>query len=319
MLSELQSYPLDMKVRLTKQRIREWVRHYGEDGVYVSFSGGKDSTVLLHLVREDFPSVPGVFCDTGLEYPEVRAFALNTPNVTVLKPKRNFREVIQRFGYPFISKEVARKVYECRTTESRGKQSYARRQFEGTYVTKNGKTNLNKITKWKFLLSSPYMFSHYCCNVMKKNPSKCYEKKTGRYAILGQMAEESMLRRQMWLKDGCNGFEKKRPTSNPMSFWTEQDVLRYIKENNLPIASVYGEIVEDENGILKTTGCNRTGCIFCGFGCTQNQRSERKFVELRESHPNLYRYLMKPWDEGGLGYKDVIDWLNENGNLHIRY
>lgn len=154
---------------------------------------------------------------------------------------------------------------------------------------------------------------------MKKNPSKQYEKETGRYAMLAQMTEESMLRRSMWLQYGCNGFNKTRPTSNPMSFWTEQDVLRYIKENNIEIASVYGEIVEDENRILKTTGCNRTGCIFCGFGCAQKQRGERKFVELRESHPSLYRYLMKPWDEGGLGYKDVIDWLNENGNLNIKY
>lgn len=73
-LAELQALPLSLKVRLTQQRIREWVNHYGVDGIYVSFSGGKDSTVLLHLVRDMFPDVVGVFCDTGLEFPEIRQF-----------------------------------------------------------------------------------------------------------------------------------------------------------------------------------------------------------------------------------------------------
>ena len=73
-LQELQALPLYLKIRLTKQRIREWVNRYGEDGVYVSFSGGKDSTVLLHLVREEYPNVPAIFCNTGLEYPEIVQF-----------------------------------------------------------------------------------------------------------------------------------------------------------------------------------------------------------------------------------------------------
>ena len=318
-LKELQALPLYLKVAMTKRRIRDWVSHYGEDGVYVSFSGGKDSTVLLHLVREEFPNVPGVFCDTSLEFPEIRDFVKTFDNITWLKPKKNFRQVLEDYGFPFISKEISRKVYECRVTERKGKESYARRQFEGTYVSKNGKSNQVSVTAWKFLLDCPYEISHMCCNVMKKNPSKLYENHTGRYPMLGQMAEESKLRRQEWLKHGCNGFDKKRPTSNPMSFWTEQDVLQYIKGNDIPICSVYGDIVEDPDGKLHTTGRSRTGCIFCGFGCHLQKEGEGNFELLRESHPKLYEYIMKPWDEGGLGYKEVIDWLNENGNLHIRY
>ena len=304
---------------MTKARIRAWVKEYGEDGVYVSFSGGKDSTVLLHIVREEFPDVPAVYCDTGLEYPELREFVKTFENVIWLKPKKNFRQVIEEYGYPFISKEIAMKVYECRTTESRGKESYARKQFEGNYVSKNGKTNAYSITKWKFLLDAPFKISHRCCNIFKKEPSKRYEKETGRYAMLAQMAEESKLRRQMWLKDGCNGFEKKRPTSNPMAFWTEQDVLRYIKENNISIASVYGEIIEDPDGKLHTTGCDRTGCIFCGFGCHLEKTEKSKFQRLKETHPKIYEYIMKPTEKGGLGYREIIDWLNEHGNLNIRY
>ena len=304
---------------MTKARIRAWVKEYGEDGVYVSFSGGKDSTVLLHIVREEFPDVPAVYCDTGLEYPELREFVKTFDNVVWLKPKKNFRQVIEEYGYPFISKEIARKVHECRVTESRGKESYARKQFEGTYVSKNGKTNAYSVTKWAFLMDAPFKLSHICCNIFKKEPSKRYEKETGRYAMLAQMAEESKLRRQMWLKDGCNGFEKKRPTSNPMAFWTEQDVLRYIKDNQIPISSVYGDIVEDPDGKLHTTGCDRTGCIFCGFGCHLEKSEKSKFQRLKETHPKIYEYIMKPTEKGGLGYREIIDWLNEHGNLNIRY
>lgn len=304
---------------MTKSRIRSWVKEYGEDGVYVSFSGGKDSTVLLDLVRQEFEGIPAVFLNTGLEYPEIVSFVRTIPNVVWLKPEMNFRQVIEKYGYPFISKEISQAVYECRSAESKGKESCRRKQFEGTYVSKNGKTNKYSITKWAFLLEAPFKMSHKCCQIFKKNPAKKYEKETGRYAMLAQMAEESNLRRQMWLRDGCNGFQKKRPTSNPMAFWTEQDVLQYIKENNLPIASVYGDIVEDENGKLHTTGCNRTGCVFCGYGCHLRKEGDGKFIKLKETHPKIYNYIMKPWEDGGLGYKQIIDWLNEHGGLHIEY
>ena len=318
-LKQWQSLPLNVKVLMTKARIRAWIEEYGEDGVYVSFSGGKDSTVLLNIVREEFPDVIGVYCDTGLEYPELREFVKTFDNIVWLKPKKNFKQVIEEYGYPLISKEVSQKVYECRLTESHGKESYARKQFNGTYISKNGKTNRYSVTKWKFLLDAPFKISNRCCNVFKKYPSKRYERETGRHAMLAQMAEESKLRKQRWLKDGCNGFEKKRPTSNPMAFWTEQDVLRYIKENNIKIASVYGEIIEDSDGKLHTTGCDRTGCIFCQYGCHLEKPGKSKFQMLKETHPKIYDYIMKPTENGGLGYKDVIDWLNEHGNLNIRY
>ena len=144
------------------------------------------------------------------------------------------------------------------------------------------------------------------------------------------------MRTQKWLQNGCNGFQLKEPISNPMSFWTEQDVLQYIKENDTEICSVYGDIVVDEevdgqmritdfgmNEVekpkLKTTGCSRTGCMFCGFGCHLEKEGEGRFERMKVTHPKQYEWIMKPWDEGGLGYKEVIDWINEHGNLRIRY
>lgn len=194
-------------------------------------------------------------------------------------------------------------------------------------------------TRWRWLAASPYMISNKCCDVMKKAPAHAYTRKTGRKMISGQMASESRLRTQQWLRNGCNGFEMKTPVSNPMAFWTEQDVLLYIYTKHIQICSVYGGIVkvkemegqldlEDVYGkelfdlgvpTLKTTGCKRTGCMFCGFGCHLEKPGEGRFERMKITHPKQYEYIMKPWKEGGLNYKAVIDWLNENGNLHIRY
>lgn len=113
-LWQLQGLPLNLKIRMTKDRIRQWIQTYGEDGVYVSFSGGKDSTVLLDLVRQDYPNVPGMFVDTGLEFPQIRDFVRQHENIEWVKPKMNFKAVIQKYGYPFISKEVSECVYGAR-------------------------------------------------------------------------------------------------------------------------------------------------------------------------------------------------------------
>lgn len=113
-LYQMQSMPLSIKVRMTENRIRGWVEQYGKDGVFVSFSGGKDSTVLIDIVRKLYPDVLAVYVDTGLEYPEIREFVKSFDNVEWLKPKKNFRQVITEYGYPFISKEVSDKVQGAR-------------------------------------------------------------------------------------------------------------------------------------------------------------------------------------------------------------
>jgi len=123
------------------------------------------------------------------------------------------------------------------------------------------------------------------------------------------MACESRLRKKEWLINGCNAFNKDNPTSQPISFWTEQDVLQYIKQFNIPYASVYGDIVTDKNGKLYTTGCDRTGCVFCGFGC-HLEKEPNRFQRLKQTHPKLWEYCMKPVSEGGLGMKEVLKYIN---------
>jgi 3'-phosphoadenosine 5'-phosphosulfate sulfotransferase (PAPS reductase)/FAD synthetase len=338
-LKQFQAMPLQVKILMSKTRIRAWINEFGEDGVYISFSGGKDSTVLLDLVREDYPNVKAMFVDTGLEYPEIRQFVRTFDNVDIVKPKMNFKQVIEKYGYPFISKEISKNVYYAKRSIERGDFGGVHlKKLNGTLIDKDGNKSKFCTEKYKFLLESPFPISSNCCDVMKKSPAHAYEKATGRVKITGQMAEESMLRTTKWLQNGCNGFDMKRPTSNPLSFWTEQDILRYIKEKDLKICSVYGDVVVDygseelsgqmdlsdlglmtDTRKLKTTGCSRTGCMFCGYGCHLEKEGEGRFERMKETHPKIYDYIMRPKDQGGLNYKEVIDWINNNSDLNIRY
>ena len=170
------------------------------------------------------------------------------------------------------------------------------------------RTGLFNHYKWNFLIDAPFAVSDECCNIMKKKPSKKYAKISGKLPILGTMATESGLRYANWIKNGCNSFEGSNPSSQPMSFWTEQDVLQYLKLFNIPYCSVYGDIVEDNKGNLMTTGCNRTGCMFCMFGC-HLEKEPNRFQRLKETHPKQYAYMLKPVSEGGLGLKEVLDYI----------
>ena len=307
-LKMMQSWSLERKIQVTQTRIIEWYqRNNGK--VYVSFSGGKDSTVLLDLVRRIYPDVPAVFIDTGLEYPELREFVKTIPNVTWLKPEMNFRKVIETFGYPIISKEVSKRVHWGKRYIEEGKVGYwAYQSLAQPVFTKDGKRSPYDKHKYGYLLDAPFNASDNCCKIMKKDTAHKYGKQTGRKPIIATMAYESQLRKTAWLKNGCNSFDATNPVSTPMSFWTEQDVFRYIKESNIPYASVYGDIKQDKNGKYYTTGCNRTGCVFCGFGC-HLEKEPNRFQMLKQTHPQLWNYCMKPWDEGGLGMKEVLDYI----------
>lgn len=294
----LQNYPLEMKIERTKQRIREWVDYYGENGTYISFSGGKDSTVLLDIVRSIYPNIEAVFINTGLEYPEIYKFVKTFKNVTILKPEMNFKQVINTYGYPVISKENSQYIYEIRHSTKKMRQRRLYGDSKGRFKLPN---------KYHYLIDAPFEISNKCCEVMKKRPVKKFEKETGKVPIIGTMAEESSLRQQSYLQHGCNAFESKRPVSTPLGFWKQQDILEYIYKNDLKIASVYGEIIEDRNLLdectYSTTGCERTGCIYCLYGI-QCDTTPNRIQRLKKTHPKQYNYCINKLKLG-----EVLDFI----------
>ncbi len=281
-LAQRQSLPLEAKVVLSRRRIREW-HDYWRGDIYVAFSGGKDSTVLLHLVRSLYPKVPAVFLDTGLEYPEVKEFVRATDDVTWLKPKMSFVQVIERYGYPVVSKLQSQYIYECRNTNSEKLRDI---RLNGRYG------GIGKIAeKWKFLLDAPFKISEWCCDVLKKNQASRYEKDTGLRPLLGASAGESYYRRREYLRFGCNAFTASRPISRPMAFWTEGDTWGYLREYGVPYSEIYD------------LGWDRTGCMFCMFGVHMEEPPNR-FQRMKSTHPKLHAYCM-----GKLGLREVLEYM----------
>lgn len=311
----LQHLPLDVKIAKTKLRIREFVHYFGLDSVYVSFSGGKDSTVLLHIAKSIFPDIQYMFIDTGLEYPEIRKFAMlggngqfDTDTLDIVKPDMTFIEVIKKYGYPLVSKEVSMNIQYGRKALDRGDMEKYERYVLGK---RKGYSIYPTVPKrWLPLFNNRDIpVSNQCCTVMKKKPSHRYEYMTGRYAILGNMASDSIQRKNRYLySGGCNAFNQKRPISNPIGFWTEQDVFQYIQQFDIDICSVYGNIIDDGGGLYKCSGVNRTGCVFCCFGL-HLQSEPNKFQLLHKTHPKLWEYCM--YNEN-INLAKILDFLEIN-------
>lgn len=294
-LKQMQGLPLEIKIEKTKKRIKEWYNFWNGD-VYVSFSGGKDSTVLLNIVRSIYPDVKAVFVDTGLEFPEIRTFVKTIDNVVWIKPKLNFKDVIEKYGYPVVSKEVSQAIYEIRNTNS---SIVRKKRLNGD---KNGNFKLSK--KWRFLIDAPFNISHKCCYHLKKSPVFKYERKYKEKPFIGTIADESLCRETVYLKKGCNSFTG-RPTSTPLGFWTEQDILRYLI--NIPYSDIYGKIITI-NDKLYTSNYNRTGCMFCMFGLHFEKKPNR-FEKMKITHPLIYNYCLKE-----LGLNRILNFLTGDEN-----
>ena len=163
-LSIMQGWSLEKKIKVSQMKILEWYREYNGQ-VFTSFSGGKDSTVLLDLARQVCPDIPAVYVDTGLEYPELRDFVKTKDNVIWLRPRYPFTQIIEKYGYPVISKEVSDAV-----SGARKGQPYRLARLNGELLDKDGKKSIYNCEKYKYLLDAPFAVSARCCYHMKKAP-----------------------------------------------------------------------------------------------------------------------------------------------------
>lgn len=299
--SQRKYLPYKVKLLLSASRIREWFEHY-DGNVYISFSGGLDSTVLVHMVEEVLGrKVPKVYVDTGLEFPQIRHF-VHSFDVEVLYPECCFRDVILEKGYPLVSKEVAAKIRKLR--HGNLSDRYRNYLLHGDERGKLGKLS----DCWKFLITAPFDTSEECCTIMKERPLTEYGRRTGRVPFIGITQDEGFMRQRQYNRTGCNVYHARQPKSQPLGFWTKQDILRYVVENRLRYCSVYGDIV-NVNGIYHTTGEQRTGCMYCAMGCHLEQTPNR-YHRLRERDNKIYQYVMKPISTGGLGFDYVLNYCH---------
>jgi len=298
-LRMMQAYPLDIKVGLTFNRIRGWLQQHD---AFVSFSGGMDSNTLLHIARKVDPHIPAVFVNTRTEHRTLRAVVKATDNVITITPDINFAEAVEQCGWCIPYKEVAGRIYEAREGQLSGIQALAgldKNNLPNEYRTK-------KYVPYAYLLNAPFMISSLCCDRLKKDPIIAFERENYMTSIVGTLAADSPNRKTAWFKNGCNAWNAKRPKSQPLSFWTRQDILQYVRQNDLPIASVYGAIVE-RDGKLQTTGVDHTGCVCCPVGAKRFSKTQlSKFELLARDEPRYHAGLMK----SPMGLREALLWIN---------
>jgi len=275
-----QAYPLDLKITLTIKRLREFCKQ-NDAQVYLALSGGKDSQVLAHIIRCAGLPIPFVFVNTLNEHTSVVAKARELLTVE-LRPKMTVFQVMDSKGIPFPTKQQAHFLYQAKNTKS----DYLRSRLTTGIMKDGSKTQFKISNKWMLLLDTDFTFSDVCCDILKKRPLKKYEKETGRKPIIATMACESSQRKLKYLKNGC----VTESSCTPLSFWTEQDILEYISENDLKIADIYGDVIF-ENGVYDLTGEKRTGCQVCYFGIVYDGTPNR-LQKMKNSNFAMWDYLI---------------------------
>lgn len=304
--SQRKNLPYVTKLRLSETRIREWYENWGGQ-VYLSYSGGLDSTVLLHMIRKVLgDGVPAVFSNTGLEFPEIVRFARKARGefIEIYPQDKNgrritFKQVVAEYGFPIISKENALRIEKLR----HGKLSDRYRNLL-LYGDERG-TRYTLSKKWRYLINTPFDISEKCCHIMKKIPFAKYENENGRKPYIGNTQDEGEMRARLYARTGCNIYDGGNIKSQPLGFWTKQDTLRYVIENDIEICPIYGDIRQKPCGEYYCTGEQRSGCMFCGFG-SHLEAEPNRFQRMMKTHPKHYEICMN-LENNGVRYQDALE------------
>lgn len=303
---------LEDKLRWTKEQklshammlIDEYY-HTFEGEVYLLFSGGKDSCFLKFLVDRftdmcGYPRVKTVFNNTTNEYKEILDFVKSFGDEVIwLRPKMTFVESLKKNGYPLISKEQAQYISEAQNTKSEKLRSL---RMNGRIKTaKSGAKYKQGVIsdKYKHLVDSEIKVTHKCCDILKKEPARRFERETGLHPITGTTVDESKLRKQVYNKTGtCNVYDGNRPISRPLSIFYKQEVWHFINVFNIPYCSIYDDKVID--GVF-VPGEERTGCAYCAFGVQYEHPTNNKFTRISIREPKRYKTFMDK-----LGYRHAL-------------
>jgi 3'-phosphoadenosine 5'-phosphosulfate sulfotransferase (PAPS reductase)/FAD synthetase len=302
-LQEKQNWTLDQKIYHFFEVVDTYYHTFNGE-VYMSFSGGKDSTVMKYLFDKwltmcGLPKIKYVFNDTTNEHKEVLDFVKSFGDeVTWLKPKMTFAQTLLKYGYPLISKQQARFI-----SRYRGAKSEQMRQFYKHGTNKDGSQSAFKISnKWHFVIDAPFKVTDKCCDILKKEPVRRFEKETGLKAIVGTMADESNQRKMQYIKDGnCNVFTKGKEQCKPLSIFTEKDIWALIAKFNIEICPIYYDQIIDGDLV---SGEKRTGCAYCSFGCHFENPDNNRFTRLAKREPKRYLSFMDK-----LGYREALKFI----------
>lgn len=320
-----QQLPYECKIRYAELRAREFENECAarELNTHVSV-GGLDSITLLLFLRS-----------IGINPPAISASSLEDKSiqkvhkmlgVESIKPLKSKVEVLKEFGYPILSKEIAGKIALLQNpVERNATVRHAIITGEtGAYGGYRTNTRMKMSQKWleRFggadpegaalgYKAAPFKVSDRCCYYLKEKPCDDWAKEHNSAPYLGLMASEGGRRQKSLMMHGCNYFGASTIRSAPFAIFSRQDLLQLALDLHVPVPEIYGEIVRDEDGTLRTTGAQRTGCSMCGFGIHLEKRPHR-FDRLRKSNPQEWRFWM--YDQGwgkvldyiGVGWEDEV-------------
>lgn len=319
-----QQFPYELKVRYAEMRAREFETECAKMGLNTHVSvGGLDSITLFSFLHSIGIYAPGISV-SSLEDKSIQRIHKRL-GIEIIKPLKSKIEVLKEFGYPVISKETAGKISLIQNpSDNNATVRHAIITGEtGEYGGFRQNTRMKLSQKWlkKFggadgegtalgYQAAPFKVSDKCCYYLKEKPCDDWAKEHNSVPYLGLMASEGGRREKSLMMNGCNYFGKSTIRSAPFAIFSRQDLLQLALDLNVPVPKIYGEIVRDTDGTLRTTGAQRTGCSMCGFGIHLEKRPHR-FDRLRKANPEEWHFWM--YDQGWGEVLDYIgvEWENE--------
>ena len=328
-----QKLPYEAKKKYAAKRAREFVEMCdAHDKNYHVSVGGLDSITLLLFLRSIGIDAPAISV-SSLEDSSIQKIHKQLGVISLSPSKREDGRhwtkaaIIQEFGFPVLSKEIAAKIELLQNPTEKnatvrhaiitgetgaygGYQKNSRMKMSQKWLDKfAGYENENEGVNYQI---APFKVSSKCCYYLTEKPCDDWAKENNSVPFLGLMASEGGRREKSLKLHGCNYWGKSTIRSCPFAIFDRQDLLRLAVELEVPVPEIYGTIETDENGKLYTTKAQRTGCSMCGFGIHLEKRPHR-FDHLRERNPKEWDYWMNKCctDENGepYGWGLVLDYI----------
>lgn len=328
-----QKLPYEFKIRYAEKRAHEFVDECNKRELNYHVSvGGLDSITLFLFLKSIGINAPGISC-SHLEDKSIQKIHKELGIINIPPLKRadgttwNKAKVIQEFGFPVLSKEIANKIELLQNpTEKNKTVRHAIITGEtGAYGGYRKNTRMKMAQKWLNLFGGyenenegvnyktpDFKVSSKCCYYLKEKPCDDWAKAYSSVPFLGLMASEGGRRAKSLMINGCNYFGKSTIRSAPFAIFNRQDILQLAIDLKVPVPEIYGTIERTDEGVLYTTKAQRTGCSMCGFGIHLEKRPHR-FDLLKEANPKEWQYWMYECckDDNGVsfGWARVLDYI----------